>query len=566
MSAEQELANAIANAVEVKLDNLRSESMTMPATYQGRDAQGKDWVLLPGATSPTPVSRMAVEAVSGDIVSVTIANGKATVDSNISNPSAGVAGVKVVENTANVAKDTADVAKSTAARAIDYASAAQSAADSAQSSANEAYKHADEAAQEAVNARVSAAEANAAAIAAVEDAGVAHTMAENATLNAEIAQSSALSARTSADTALFGLSEVENVVGVVNWIAEHGVYVVNEDEEVDPMRVYYTIEGGTYTLTDDSEIVPGKQYYTPSEWELSIIPSKLEWYELMSSITYSLTDDTAVDPGTQYYTYDPVTDEYSEVTPVGTENPSEEGWYVATVEYFYQQSADMAYNPSDTYYELSGGEYSVIVPSIDPNVVYYELDGTSFVMVSEPDVADIADYYSPTAYAPMRNPDPEDIGTYYTVSGESYSKVVEPVESDLGNYYVLDIDDSVQNYISTHLALLDDGLHVSGGVDDYSVVLSSDGMEVRNPYGKSVAMYGETARIGDADDIHLLAQATRMSFRSDAGDVAYIGMGDDEVWRLFIDQADVEDSIRFGNYVWVKRPNGNMTIKYVGGE
>jgi len=557
MSAEHDLARAIADAVDAKVANMRPQSSTMPAIYQGRDSEGKGWVLLPGATEPTPVSRMAVEAAQGDTVSVTVANGKATVDSNVSNPSAGLAGVKVVERTANVAKDTA-------VQAIDYASAAQSAASAAQSSADAAYKHADEAAQEAANAQASAATANAAAVAATEDAGVAHTMAESATADAATASESASVAKTSADIALFGLSEVENVVGVVNWIAEHGVYVVNEDEEVDPMRVYYIINGGTYTLTDDSEIVQGKQYYVPSEWELSIIPSKLEWYELMSATTYSLTEDTAVDPEIQYYSYDPATDEYSEVTPVGTENPSEEGWYVASVDYFYQQSTDMAYNPSDTYYELSGGEYSVVVPSIDPNAVYYELDGTSFVMVSEPDVAGIADYYSPTAYAPMRNPDPEDIGTYYTVSDESYSKVIEPVESDLGDYYVLDIDDSVQNYISTHLALLDDGLHVSGGVDDYSVVLSSDGMEVRSPYGKSVAMYGETARIGDADDIHLLAQATRLSFRSDAGDVAYIGMGDDEVWRLFIDQADVEDSIRFGNYVWVKRPNGNMTIKYVG--
>lgn len=552
MSAELDLAKAIADAVNAKIESMRPESSTMPAVYQGHDAEGKGWVLLPGATEPTPVARMAVEAVQGDTVSVTIANGKATVDSNISNPSAGIAGVKTVTRVVNVAKETA-------ATAIDYAGAALSAASIAKQGADRAAAKADE-------ASTSADIAHAAARSAQADAAIARESAYSAIADASEAKESADNALESSKVAYYGLSEVENVVGVLNWIAEHGSYVVNEDEEVDPMRVYYIIDGGTYTLTDDSEIVPGKQYYAPSEWELSIIPSKLEWYELQSSTTYSPTEDTSVDPDTQYYSYNPVTDEYTEVTPVGTENPSEEGWYVATVDYFYQQSTDMAYNPSDTYYELSDGEYSVVVPSIDQNAVYYELVGESFVMVAEPDVSEIQDYYSATTFAPVRIPDPSDIGSYYTVSGESYSKVLEPSEVDLGDYYVLDMDDSVQNYISTHLALLDDGLHVSAGAEDYSVVLSSDGMEVRNPYGKSVAMYGETARIGDADDIHLLAQATRMSFRSDAGDVAYIGMGDDEVWRLFIDQADVEDSIRFGNYVWVKRPNGNMTIKYVGGE
>lgn len=260
MSAEQELANAIANAVEVKLDNLRSESSTMPATYQGKDAQGKDWVLLPGAVSPTPVSRMAVEAVPGDIVSVTISNGKATVDSNVSNPSAGVAGVKIVERTANVAKTTAE-------NAIDYASAAQSAALAAQSSANNAYKHADEASQEAANAKASA-------IAAQSDADIANRAASAAVADAAIANQAASDAQDSADNALksakaaaYGLSEVENVVGTLNWIAQHGSYVLTGDTTPVEGRLYYTLEGGTYAPTSDTDISSHKQYYELVEGE-----------------------------------------------------------------------------------------------------------------------------------------------------------------------------------------------------------------------------------------------------------------------------------------------------------
>lgn len=557
MSAEQELANAIANVVESKLDNLRSESTTMPATYQGRDAQGKDWVMLPGATSPTPVHRMGVEAVSGDIVNVTISNGKVSVDSNLTNPSAGLAGVKVVEKTANVAKDTA-------VQAIDYASAAQSAALAAQSNAETAFKKASEAAQEAANAQASAVIANTAAVAATEDANVAHTMAENAVLDAAVAHDSALSAKTSAETALFSLSEIENVVGTVNWIAEHGSYLLTEDDEVDPAKVYYTIRSAKYAITTDLEPVPGTQYYVPQEFELSVIPANREWYEIYSQTSYALTEDVTVDNLKTYYAFDNETGEYHEVTPAGTENPSEEGWYEATIVYVYGRSDDLSYDPATTYYTQNGDEYIVVVPTIEPDVVYYELNDGVYEIVQSPDVGDIASYYSPVSFVPVADPVSQDISTYYTASDVEYSMVAEPTTDDIGIYYVLNVEESVQNYIAAHLALLDDGLHVMGGENDYSVVLSSNGMEVRNAVGKSVAMYGETACIGNADDIHLLAQATKMAFRSDAGDVAYIGMGEDEIWRLFIEQADVEDSIRFGNYVWVKRPNGNMTIKYVG--
>jgi len=258
MSAEHDLAKAIADAVDAKVASMRPESTTMPATYQGTDSEGKAWVLLPGATEPTPVSRMAVEAAQGDTVSVTVANGKATIGSNVSNPSAGLAGVKVVEKTANVAKDTA-------VQAIDYASAAQSAASAAQSSADAAYKHADEAAQEAVNAQASAATANAAATAATEDAAVAHAMAESASADAAQASASATVAKESADKATFALSDVENVVGTLNWIAEHGEYVLTEDTAIVEGKAYYTRSGTdpdyVYTVVASPDASELSTYY-----------------------------------------------------------------------------------------------------------------------------------------------------------------------------------------------------------------------------------------------------------------------------------------------------------------
>lgn len=46
----------------------------------------------------------------------------------------------------------------------------------------------------------------------------------------------------------------------------------------------------------------------------------------------------------------------------------------------------------------------------------------------------------------------------YTVGGTTYSLVVEPDAADLSSYYELSIDESLNNYVGTHLALTDDGL------------------------------------------------------------------------------------------------------------
>lgn len=156
---------------------------------------------------------------------------------------------------------------------------------------------------------------------------------------------------------------------------------------------------------------------------------------------------------------------------------------------------------------------------------------------------------------------------YYTRSGTDpdfeYAAVMEPDSTQLSSYYELELDESVQNYIVTHLYLASDGLHLIGSQTDYSAALSTNGLEILTPGGTSVATYGETFRIGATDNVHLLGTSTRLAFHTQAGDIAYFGLDDNDTWTMYIDQASVTDTMRFGNYAWVKRENGNMTIKYI---
>jgi len=411
VSGVDDLARTIKRAVDEAVERMaRNAPKTYDAVYGGTDGDGVMWVTITGEEHQRPAQSSSCYASVGDVVRVTISGSRLTIDSNVTNPSAGTANVAKVDEKATVAKSTADEAMDYASEAALAAASAQSqaiyAADSAEDAmrsaveaggwASEAKTQAGEANRQANLATVDARRANDAAEDAIEDAQKASEGAQEAIESAGVAKDSADVAASYAKGALNGLSEIENVVGAINWISEHGTYV-----------------------------------------------------------------------------------------------------------------------------SQSGLPF-------DPSAVYYERTGEGTVE-------------SPYAYKVVEDPDPEYIDVYYRLS----------------------LDASVQQYVAAHIAVTDDGLHMIGGVDDYSALLSPDGMEVRDPSGRSVAQYGETFRVGTTSTVHLLGTSTRLSFRTAGGDIAYLGMGDDGLWRLFIDQAEVSDMIRFGNYAWVKRRNGNMTVKYI---
>lgn len=222
-SASDSLASAIEKMVDRKVGKAgRKAQSKTTATVTGTDGEGKVWVRLSGAESDTPISKSYVESFPGDIVGVVISGGKAVIESNLSNPSAGVSGVsetkELAEGTARsqlVALKTADAAKTDAQSANGTAAAAQANADLAKIAAAEAQSSATEAAKAAEVANASATEAKA----------------------------SAATANTAANDALVQVATVEDVLGAVNWIAEHGEYTLTGDTTVDPDKVYYTRTG-----------------------------------------------------------------------------------------------------------------------------------------------------------------------------------------------------------------------------------------------------------------------------------------------------------------------------------
>ena len=76
---------------------------------------------------------------------------------------------------------------------------------------------------------------------------------------------------------------------------------------------------------------------------------------------------------------------------------------------------------------------------------------------------------------------------------------------------------------------------------------------------------GTGLTIGASDSvIRLVLSNTRMVYRTASGeDLAWLGMHDD-VWELHIETARILSQLRFGDFAWILRQNGNMTLKWIG--
>lgn len=218
------------------------------------------WVKIPGGIDETPVQKTN-NAKAGDTVMVRVSGGRAWLLGNNTSPATD-------DTRANLAYQVGTDAGVIADIAIKDANRAQEAANYAET--------------EAIRAQT--------------EAGKAQTEAGKAKEEAE-------KAKTSADISTVMLSEIEKVVDVLTWIAEHG----------------------TYKLTNDTEIIGGKLYFTLTGSEVlnpdpNANPSTSRYYELNEDDQYVLSTDTQVDQSKTYYT---VTG--SPGNPVS--DPKEEGFY-----------------------------------------------------------------------------------------------------------------------------------------------------------------------------------------------------------------------------------------------
>ena len=248
---------------------VKSELGSYDTTATVKRVEGSTaWVHIPGGVDETPV-RLTMNAKEGDNVQVRVSDGKAFLAGNVSAP-------PTDDTTAEAAKALANRAAEDAGRAKTAADVAESYATSAQASAAQSANILEGMEQAAIAAGTTldgiyadAAEAKATTDEINDYADTAGKTVTQILDDGETAGAAAQAASEAANSALVGLSTVEDVVGVLNWITEHGTMTLTSDVTVNPAHVYFVVDpagdyvvGGThYSIVSEPDDADISTYY-----------------------------------------------------------------------------------------------------------------------------------------------------------------------------------------------------------------------------------------------------------------------------------------------------------------
>jgi hypothetical protein len=166
-------------------------------------------------------------------------------------------------------------------------------------------------------------------------------------------------------------------------------------------------------------------------------------------------------------------------------------------------------------------------------------------------------------------------GTGTTADPYTYSVANLNVGDSVTGYYELtDIDQAVTNYVSSHLALTDDGLSLQQDGSDYRILISTDGLKIIGANGATVASYGADTIIGNQTGFHVKMDGTELGFYQGAQRVAYINNNQLYITQsVVLQQMDLGTSVvdgGLGQWSWKVHPNGetpsrnNLNLKWIG--
>lgn len=163
----------------------------------------------------------------------------------------------------------------------------------------------------------------------------------------------------------------------------------------------------------------------------------------------------------------------------------------------------------------------------------------------------------------------------YVVGSYSYSIVQEPVTSGLSDYYELNIDKSVQNYISTHLSLTNEGLWLTPtATNAYRVLVATGsgttyttaGTYIIDGSGRTIAQFTGTGISFAQDKSFYIGDNSAYIFFDGNGHITIGGTGVTIGGNLTLqDLIDKYDATITSDDISVSKTGGTATIT-VGGD
>lgn len=157
---------------------------------------------------------------------------------------------------------------------------------------------------------------------------------------------------------------------------------------------------------------------------------------------------------------------------------------------------------------------------------------------------------------------------YFTRSGTDPNYVYSLVNTPSGDpsaqgWYVLtDIDEAIQNYVSSQLVLDSSGLWLKTTGSQTRILLSpTDGVVLYGIDGTVIGKYGETAQIGHEEGFHIEIGGTE-------NEIGFYQGTDNKVAYINGQALYVENSLSFGkedsehdSFIFYQRANGHFTLK-----
>lgn len=244
--------------------------------------------------------------------------------------------------------------------------------------------------------------------------------------------------------------------------------------------------------------------------QLSVVEDIVGVLDLISKNgTYELTEDEAPQDNKWYFVRS------------GTGTSDDPYIYSITTDvYIYALTSDVAIDLSKIYYTRSGSGTDV-----DPYV-----------------------------YTPVDEPDVSDIGTYYELESPA----------SLGYYELTGVDQSIQNYVSSHLVLVGNSLFLQTDQGNNSTRLelnTTNGMILYDQSGHQIAQYGSEVVLGsdDSNASRVRVTPSALSFEDSGMSVASISQN-----TLAINNAVIDNKMKMGNFEWTINGDGRLLLKYIG--
>ena len=155
----------------------------------------------------------------------------------------------------------------------------------------------------------------------------------------------------------------------------------------------------------------------------------------------------------------------------------------------WELTKDIEISEESDYYTITSN--LVEVPTKDYIYLYYELVNDVYIKTSDQEPQLNKAYYTLIGTL-VDNPVVEDLNIYYNridaYQSVNVSKDADPTHLHL--YEIDSVEEAVANYVSSHIALVDDGLYILNDDSGYKVLIRNNGIDIISDTNQLVAHYG----------------------------------------------------------------------------